>query len=110
MTTPVVAFATSAWLTADGEAPGFACRYSAIAPATCGAAIDVPLIVFVAVLLVCHAEVMLAPGANRSRHEPKFENDARASLDVVAPTVFAAATRAGEELHALAFELPAAIA
>jgi hypothetical protein len=29
---------------------------------------------------------------------------------VVAPTVLAAATRAGDELQALAFELPAAIA
>src|SRR5262245_19493136 len=45
-----------------------------------------------------------------SRHVPKFENDARASVFVVAPTVFAAATRAGELLHAFAFELPAAIA
>ena len=46
--------------------------------------------------LVFHAEVMLLPGAKRSRHVPKFENDARASVLVVAPTVFAAATRAGE--------------
>ena len=39
---------------------------------------------------------MLLPGAKRSRHVPKFENDARASVLVVAPMVFAAATRAGE--------------
>ena len=37
-----------------------------------------------------------------------MENEERAS-DVVEPTVTAAATLAGEELHALAFELPAAI-
>jgi len=38
-----------------------------------------------------------------------LENEERASDDVVEPTVTAAATLAGEELHALAFELPAAI-
>jgi len=36
----------------------------------CGVAIEVPLIVFVAVLLVCHAEVMLTPGANQSTQLP----------------------------------------
>ena len=36
------------------------------------------------------------PGAKMSRHVPKLENDARASVFVVAPTVIAAATRAGE--------------
>ena len=101
---------TSAAVTVDGEAPGFVWRYSAAAPATCGVAIEVPLMVFVAVLLVLQAEVMLEPGAKMSRHVPKLENEERASLLVVEPTVLAAATRAGEELHALAFELPAAIA
>jgi hypothetical protein len=81
-----------------------------MAPVTCGVAIEVPLIVFVAVSLVFHAEVMLLPGAKMSRHVPKFENEARASELVVAPTVLAAATRAGEVVHASAFELPAAIA
>jgi len=52
--------------------------------------------VFVAVLLVRHAEVMLDPGAKMSTHEPKFEYDARASVLVVAPTVIAAAARDGE--------------
>jgi hypothetical protein len=70
----------------------------------------VPLIVLVAVLLVDQADVMLEPGAKMSRHVPKFENEERASLLVVEPTVFAAAARAGEELHAFAFELPAATA
>ena len=83
----------------------------AATPATCGVAIDVPLIVLVAVSLVAHADVMLEPGAKMSTTLPKFENDdagvgARASE----PTVIAAATRAGDELHAFAFELPAAIA
>jgi len=39
---------------------------------------------------------MLCPGANRSKHVPKFENDARASVLVVAPTVIAFGARAGE--------------
>ena len=51
-------------------AAGLACRYSAAAPATCGEAIDVPLIVFVAVLLVYQADVMLEPGAKMSTHVP----------------------------------------
>ena len=71
---------------------------------------DVPLIVFVAVSLVFHDEVMLDPGAKMSTQVPKLENDERASLVVVEPTVIAEATRAGELLHALALELPAAIA
>ena len=65
---------------------------------------------FVAVSLVFQDEVMLLPGAKMSRHVPKLEKDARASVLVVAPTVFAAGTRAGDELHAFAFEFPAAIA
>ena len=43
--------------------------------------------VFVAVLLVFQAEVMLEPGAKMSRHVPKLENEERASVLVVAPTV-----------------------
>ncbi len=42
-------------------------------PATCGDAIDVPELVFVAVFDVYHAEVMFDPGAKTSTHEPKFE-------------------------------------
>src|SRR5262249_37712653 len=66
--------------------------------------------VFVAVSLVAHADVMFWPGAKMSTTLPKFENDARASLIVLAPTVIAAETRAGDELAALVFEFPAAIA
>jgi hypothetical protein len=73
-------------------------------------AIDVPLIVLVAVSLVDHAETMLDPGAKMSTTLPKFENDDRASEIVEEPTVIAALTRAGEKFVAFAFELPAAIA
>ena len=46
---------------------------TAAAPATCGAAIEVPEIVLVAFdgdADEIHVEVMLWPGANMSRHEP----------------------------------------
>jgi hypothetical protein len=69
---------------------------SAAAPATCGVAIEVPLIVFVAVLLLYQADVMLTPGAMMSTQVPKLEKLAAASLLWVAPTVIASATRAGE--------------
>ena len=74
-------------------------------------AIDVPLMVFVAVLLVFHADVIEEPGAKMSRQVPMLENGDRASVLVVDPTVIAFGTRAGEELHAFApLSLPAATA
>src|SRR5919106_4656395 len=60
---PVVAALTMAFLTVAGEAVRLFCRYLAATPATCGVAIDVPLIVRIAVSPVDHAEVMLEPGA-----------------------------------------------
>src|SRR5262245_7028277 len=106
-TTPVVASATSLSRTCCGVHVGCADTMMAAAPVTCGAAIEVPEIVFVAVSLLTQAEVMATPGANRSRQRPLFENEARLSLMSVAPTVIASATRAGVCWHALAFELPA---
>ena len=92
------------------EADGFACLYSAAAPATCGEAIEVPLSVAVAVFELNHADKIPEPGAKISRHVPKFENDERASVVVVEPTVIAFAARAGDELQAFALLLPAATA
>ena len=43
---------------------------SAATPVTCGVAIEVPLIVLVAVVEVIHAEVIEVPGAKMSRHLP----------------------------------------
>ena len=82
--------------------------YSAATPATCGEAIDVPLIV--RVLLPIHVDVMLDPGAYTSTQLPKFENDDFASLIVDDATVVAAPALDGEKLHALALLLPAATA
>src|SRR5690606_4050078 len=95
------------WL---GVNDGLAARMRAAPPATCGDAIEVPLMVLVAELLVNQADVIDTPGAKMSRQEPQLENDARWSLICVAPTVIAAGTSAGEKLHALELLLPAAIA
>ena len=87
-------------VTVAGEAVGLVSRNKAATPVTCGVAIEVPEIVLVAVSLVLHDEVMLLPGAKRSTQVPKFENEERASVIVVEPTVIALATRAGDVLHA----------
>jgi len=101
---------TIAFLTVAGDAVRLFCRNRAATPATCGVAMDVPLIVLMAVLLVDHAEVMLDPGAKMSTTLPTLEKDDRASLIVLDPTVMASLTRAGDDVLAFAFELPAAIA
>lgn len=59
--------------TAAGVAKGLACKAKAATPATWGEAMEVPLMVLVAVLLVIQAEVMLEPGAKTSTQLPKFE-------------------------------------
>ena len=68
-------------------------QMEAAAPATCGDAIEVPLIVLVPP--VYQAEVIDEPGAKMSRHDPKLENDERVSLLVVEPTVITRGSRAG---------------
>ena len=102
MSLPVLAPSMIAEVTVAGLADAAPCRYSAAAPATCGDAIEVPLIVFVAVSEEYQAEVMPDPGAKRSTQLPMFENDERASLEVLAPTVRAAGTRPGDSAHASA--------
>ena len=60
-------------------------------------------------LLLIHAESISEPGANMSRHVPKFEYDARTSVRVVAPTVNAdTLLLAGDVVHASTFAFPAA--
>src|SRR5437660_1218613 len=75
--------------------------------ATCGVAIDVPLIVFVAVVDENHGEVMLTPGAKMSTQVPVFAQTGFVSVLSVALTVMAAAARAGEVVQA-STALPAA--
>jgi len=62
-TLPGVAAAKRAAVTWAGVALGFCPKNTAAAPLTCGVAMDVPEIVFVALLLVFHAEVISVPGA-----------------------------------------------
>jgi hypothetical protein len=87
---------------------GFEAKYNATTPATCGAAIDVPDHDAVRVGDPIIADVIDTPGANTSRQRPQLENEARASFELVAPTVIADTADAGEVLHASALLLPAA--
>lgn len=64
--------------------------------------------VWVAVLPVHQDDLIEEPGADRSRQLPKLEQDERASVDVVEPSVMAFATRAGERLQAFWLSLPVA--
>ena len=59
---PGVAALVSASTTAAGVAVGWPARYSAAAPTTCGVAVDVPLIVLVAVSGQAYDDVMPTPG------------------------------------------------
>ncbi len=65
-----MALSTSASRICCGVYDGLADRTSAAAPATCGDAIDVPLIVFVLVSLLIQGAVMDEPGAKMSRQGP----------------------------------------
>ena len=92
----MVAAARIEFVTVAALAPALLCRTSAASPATWGEAIEVPLSVAVAVLEVCQVDLMALPGANKSRQLPKLEYEALASALVVAPTVMAEGSRAGE--------------
>ena len=107
---PCVALPVSAEVTSGGCAEGWADRYSAAAPATWGDAIEVPLMVFVAVFVLYQSDVMPTPGALMSTQLPKFEKDANPSLMSVAATVMAEDSLEGELLQALAVLFPAATA
>ena len=109
-TTPAVAEPSSRFATCAGLSPGSAPSSSAAAPATCGAAIEVPDSSSVAVSPVYQSETMSTPGAKRSTHDPRLENDARRSSRSLAATVSAAGSRAGEESQASSSSLPAATA
>jgi hypothetical protein len=68
----------------------------AIAPATSGADIEVPLLIVVAVAVGVSAPNIETPGALTSMQVPQFEKEALESLDAVAPTVIALGSRLGE--------------
>src|SRR5436305_2979902 len=97
---PADARSVSVAATCAGASPGFAARISAAAPATCGVAIEVPLIQAVAVSPLPWSDRMLTPGANRSTHGPSLDHGARASCTSLAATVSASGVSAGETVHA----------
>ena len=65
--------------------------------------------VFVALSLPIHADVMSTPGAKKSTAMPKFEKGALVSALSMAPMVSASLTRAGDAVSAFALLLPAAM-
>ena len=89
VTLPGVPLPTSVLRTCAGLAVGVSPRISAMAPATCGLAIEVPESTAVPLLLVELAEVMLPPGAKMSMQAPKLENEDMPSPRSVEPTVIA---------------------
>ena len=92
---PVVALLTMRLVMVATEALGSFCNSKAATPATCGLAMEVPLMVLEPPLN--QVDVMLEPGPKMSTQEPKLEKPERASLMVVEPTVMALAARAGEK-------------
>src|SRR5690606_4881493 len=103
-------FAVSASATSAGAASGFASRYSAATPATCGVAMDVPEIVLAASSPSIQAEVISWPGARMSTQSPQLDHGGGTSSESVAPTVIVLGSEAGEMSQASEPSLPAATA
>ena len=97
---PVITFAVELLMIqvriVDDDASPNVALYSAATPATCGDAIEVPLMVLVAVVEVCQADVIDEPGAYTCAQLPQFENDDLASLLVELMTLVTADALAGE--------------
>mmetsp|Transcript_31031 Transcript_31031/g.84128 ORF Transcript_31031/g.84128 Transcript_31031/m.84128 type:complete len:252 (-) Transcript_31031:236-991(-) len=88
------------WSTSSGPRDVSSPRRSAAMPATCGQAIEVPLMWRDPVLLSCCADSMYVPGAKMSTHSPSLLYQERVSVLAVAATVMALPTKAGECLQA----------
>lgn len=84
---PAVAREVNWLLTCSREREAESDTRRAATPATCGAAIEVPEMVLVAVSLVLHAAVTPDPGAKISVQVPKFEKEERESPCCIALTV-----------------------
>jgi len=68
--TPWLPLPTSSAATSAGVREGFSDKIRADTPATCGQAMEVPLMIAVAVSLLAPVDVMLEPGAKMSKQEP----------------------------------------
>lgn len=73
---------------------------------TCGAAIEVPVSLWLSLSPLFQAEVMPVPGANRSVQAPQLESERRWSPEVELFTTMASPMSPGEFLHASAPLLP----
>lgn len=87
---------------------GFCSSSNAAPPDTCGQAMEVPLKDTEALSELAEAEMMLLPGAIMLLQRPQLLYDARSSREVVAPTVMAVSTNAGEKTQELPSLFPAA--
>src|SRR6266508_531530 len=92
-TTPVVASATIRSRTCCGVRLGLPPRINAATPATCGVAIEVPLMVLVAVSLVDQDEVMPTPGAKMSSHDHQYLHSSPTPLPSEPRSAIAAGSR-----------------
>ena len=106
---PLVDHWSSVAQTCAGVVAGAAWSRRAAAPATCGADIDVPEIVFAAASEPSHADVISTPGAKMSLQGPKLEKVASWSRRSEAATVMADGVLAGLVAHVFWASLPAAI-
>ncbi len=79
------------------EAEGVCCLSSAHAPATCGAAMEVPL--KKANPPPGTDELMLSPGASNDKNDAELENEERVSDFVVDPTLTALEIHAGAPME-----------
>jgi hypothetical protein len=95
-----VACDSSCWLTSSGVSLGRCSSSMAAAPATCGAACDVPLSWRVEVAPSMPADTIDSPGAHMSTQLPKLEKDERRSPRPTEPTVMAVLTAPGDISHA----------
>lgn len=109
---PEIAFfvdlSLSLWVTCCTLRKGSSPSRRAIAPATWGQAIDVPLIDRVPTSDEGQAEKIELPGAHMSMQVPKLLNPDLLSARSVEPTVMALGAKAGLNLHASLLLLPAA--
>src|SRR5215471_1529642 len=100
-------FCCSAWRIVSTLAPGTACFMIAQVPATCGAAIDVPLSAMYSPPGT--DDVMSSPGAKSESDGATFENHETTSDLSVEPTLTADDTQAGVDICDVDALLPDAI-
>jgi len=97
---PEVASLMSFAVMPTAERPGLSSMMRAAAPATCGHAMEVPLMEAVLLSSLWPTDVICEPGAKMSTHAPMLLNEDLLSHSVVEPTVMAASTPDSAYAHA----------